>query len=400
MVDIETVSVFELFSGVLSFKKNIYLIMRIVADEKISFLKGVFEPYAKVEYYPGSAINPDVVKTADALIVRTRTKVNEFLLKNSSVKVVVSATIGTDHVDTAWLEDNGIQWANAPGCNSSSVMQYIASVFASLEMDYYPLRGKTLGVVGVGNVGQKVARVGEAFGMKVVLNDPPRKEKEEDFAGVDLNVLLQMSDVVSFHVPLNIEGEYPTYHLLNDTTLLMMKRGCVVINTSRGEVVEERVLMKGLSSGIIERGILDVWENEPDISIELFERLMIGTPHIAGYSIDGKANGTAAAVNFVSQQFGFGLDGWFPEKLAQFDDMSLTIKGEDDALSLNQMFAQTILRSYDVKVEFERLASDTANFEKLRGNYPLRREFSAWSVNVKPANQKLEQALSLIGIRL
>ncbi|MFW5754558.1 MAG: 4-phosphoerythronate dehydrogenase, partial [Marinilabiliaceae bacterium] len=256
--------------------------MRIVADDKIPFLKGVLEPYADVEYLSGAAIGPEDVKEADALVVRTRTRAGKGLLEGSQVKAVVSATIGTDHLDIPWLEENNIAWANAPGCNSGSVMQYIASVFSVLEMSYYPLAGKTLGIVGIGNVGSKVKKVGEAFGMKVVLNDPPRQENEPDFKGVDLNVLLQMSDVVSFHVPLQHEGKYPTFHLLNDATLMMMKRGSVLINTSRGEVVDERVMKKGISSGIIEHGILDVWENEPAISRELQERLMIGTPHIAG----------------------------------------------------------------------------------------------------------------------
>ncbi len=372
--------------------------MKIVADEKISFLKGVFEPFAKVKYLPGVKIGPEEVKDADALIVRTRTKVNEKLLQNSSVKVVVSATIGTDHMDIAWLEANKIKWGNAPGCNSGSVKQYIASVFASLEMEYYPLRGKTLGVVGVGNVGSKVAKVGEAFGMNVLLNDPPRKENEPGFENVDLNVLLQMSDVVSFHVPLIYEGKYPTFHLLNDTSLLMMKRGCVLVNSSRGEVVEERVLMKGLSSGLIERGILDVWENEPDISKELLERLMIGTPHIAGYSVDGKANGTAAAVSFVSKEFGFGLQDWFPEKLPGYDNMVIPIAKTNDRLNLR--IAEAVLKTYNVKEDSQRLTDQPENFEFLRGSYPVRREFPAWTVKIPSSDHELKEAMQLLGFKV
>ncbi|WP_462316894.1 4-phosphoerythronate dehydrogenase [Marinilabilia sp.] len=371
--------------------------MLIVADDKIPFLKGALEPYAQVVYLPGASIGPADVKNADGLIVRTRTIVNQELLQDSKVKAVVSATIGTDHMDIPWLEANQIAWSNAPGCNSGSVKQYIASVFSVLEQNYYPLRGKTLGIVGVGNVGSKVAKVGEAFGMKVLLNDPPRKEKEPGFESVDLNVLLQMSDVVTFHVPLTREGKYPTWYLLNDTTLLMMKRGSVLINSSRGEVVEERVLKKGLSSELIKHAVLDVWEHEPDISLELQERLMIGTPHIAGYSVDGKANGTTAAVRFMSQQFGLGIDNWSASELPVFEDMSLSASGVYDRLNLE--LAKLVVSTYDVTTDSQRLKASPQDFESLRGNYPVRREFPAWKVKVPNEDLALIHALKLLGFK-
>ncbi len=372
--------------------------MLIVADDKIPFLKGVLEPHAEVVYLPGAAIGSDDLKNADGLIVRTRTKVNQSLLEGSKVRAVVSATIGTDHMDLAWLEENNIAWANAPGCNSGSVKQYLSSVFATLEMNYFPLRGKTLGIVGVGKVGSKVAKVGAAFGMKVLLNDPPRAEHESDFPNVDLNVLLQMSDVVTFHVPLIREGEYATEYLLNDTTLLMMKRGSVLINSSRGEVVEQRVLMRGISSGLIERAILDVWENEPDISQEMQERLMIGTPHIAGYSVDGKANGTAAAVRFMSHQFGFGLENWQPSGLPEVGDMFLSVNDEDDRL--NVKLAKAVFSTYDVTSDSLRLKEHPDNFETLRGSYPVRREFAAWKINLTNEDNELKKSLELLGFQL
>lgn len=372
--------------------------MKLVIDDKILFVRGVLDSLADVTYLPGASIGAGDVKDADGLIVRTRTKVNHELLQGSNVKAVVSATIGTDHMDIPWLEKNGIAWANAPGCNSGSVKQYIASVFAALEMNYYPLRGKTLGIIGVGNVGSKVADVGKAFGMKVLLNDPPRKEKDPDFPNVDLNVLLQMSDVVTFHVPLTREGKYPTFHLLNDTTLLMMKRGSVLINSSRGEVVNERVLMKGLSSGLIERGVLDVWENEPDISLELQRRLMIGTPHIAGYAVDGKANGSAAAIRFISRQFHLGLDEWYPENLPVPGDMSVSIDDGDERLNLR--IARAVVATYDVAEDSRRLTENPQKFEELRGNYPVRREFPVWTVNIPAGDSELKHALELLGFKV
>lgn len=369
--------------------------MKIVIDDKILFVKGVLDSLADVTYLPGASIGAVDVKDADGLIVRTRTKVNRELLEGSNVKAVVSATIGTDHMDIPWLEENNIAWANAPGCNSGSVKQYIASVFAALEMNYFPLRGKTLGIIGVGNVGSKVVAVGKAFGMKVLLNDPPRKEKEPDFPNVDLNVLLQLSDVVTFHVPLTREGKYPTYHLLNDTTLLMMKRGSVLINSSRGEVVNERVLMKGLSSGLIERGVLDVWENEPEISLELQRRLMIGTPHIAGYAVDGKANGSAAAIRFMSRQFHLGLDEWYPENLPVPGDMTVSIDDGDERLNLR--IAKAVAATYDVTEDSRRLTENPEKFEELRGNYPVRREFPVWTVKIPKGDDDLKYALELLG---
>ncbi|MGQ1890160.1 4-phosphoerythronate dehydrogenase [Thermophagus sp. OGC60D27] len=372
--------------------------MLIVADDKIPFLKGVLEPYAEVVYLPGASISHQDVKEADALIVRTRTKVNSGLLSGSKVKGVVSATIGTDHMDIPWLEKNNIAWANAPGCNSGSVKQYIASVFATLELSGYSLQGKTLGVVGVGNVGSKVVKVGEAFGMKVLMSDPPRKEREKDFPNTDLNVLLQVSDVVTFHVPLTKDGNYPTFHLLNDTSLLMMKRGCILINSSRGEVVDEQTLLRGLGTGLIDKAILDVWEHEPAILQKLQDELMLGTPHIAGYAVDGKANGTAAAVRFVSNMFQLGLEDWYPNDLPAPENMSLTIRDNDEALNLK--LAQAILQTYDVSEDARRLAEHPEKFEDLRGNYPVRRELSCWTVTVPDENQELIKSLQLLGFKI
>ena len=369
--------------------------MLIVADDKIPFLKGVLEPYSKVVYIPGASISAHDVKEADALIVRTRTKVNSHLLSDSKVKGVVSATIGTDHMDIPWLEKNNIAWSNAPGCNSGSVKQYIASVLSTLQLKGFSLEGKTLGIVGVGNVGSKVAKVGEAFGMKVVMNDPPRNERESDFPNTDLNVLLQISDVVTFHVPLTKEGKFPTYHLLNDTTLMMLKRGCIVINSSRGEVVKEESLLKGLRMGLIENAVLDVWEHEPDILRELQEKLLIGTPHIAGYAVDGKANGTAAAVRFISQLFHLGLGDWYPNDLPSPGNMHIMLNDDDDPMNLK--LAKLILQTYDVSEDSCRLTEKPEKFEALRGNYPVRREFSRWTVRLSDKNSDLQRSLQLLG---
>ncbi len=369
--------------------------MQIVADDKIPFLKGVLEPFAQMIYLPGKDINKSHLKSADALIVRTRTHCNASLLAGTAVKAVATATIGTDHLDTEWMESHGVQWTNAPGCNSGSVKQYIASVFARLITSGIDLQGKTLGIVGVGNVGRKIQKVGQAFGMNILLNDPPRREAEPDFEDVSLNALLQQSDIVTFHVPLTYGEHHPTFHLFNEETMRLLKKGTIVINSSRGEVVDSKVLLKGLDSGAVKSAILDVWENEPNISKQLHEKLLMGTPHIAGYSVDGKANGTAAAVQFIAHCFNLPLTGWFPGNLPEKENKILKIEpGNDDD---NILLAKTVLQTYDVMEDHIRLKAIPADFEKLRGSYPARREFPYYRVKVDEGRRELKGALETLG---
>ncbi|MBO4536323.1 MAG: 4-phosphoerythronate dehydrogenase, partial [Bacteroidales bacterium] len=267
--------------------------MKIVCDDKIPFLRGVFEPYAEVVYLPGAAITAADVRDADALIVRTRTRCNCALLEGSSVRVIASATIGYDHIDTAWCSEHGIEWANAPGCNSGSVAQYIASALKVLAERFdLDLGNTTFGIVGVGHVGGKVARVAQALGMRVLLNDPPRAAAEGPDGFVSLDDLIAGSDIITLHVPLTSE----THHLFDAGRLSQMRPDQILINTSRGEVVDGEALKSALRARRLATAVLDVWEHEPDIDPELAQLVEIATPHIAGYSQDGKAAGTTAAV--------------------------------------------------------------------------------------------------------
>ena len=281
--------------------------MKIIADSKIPFLKGVFEPYGVVEYYAGKEITPEVVKDADALIVRTRTRCDAALLQGSSVKFIATATIGFDHIDTDYCKKSGIAWKNAPGCNAGSVMQYVASVLTRLSINYhFDFNETTLGVIGVGNVGSKVARMASLLGMKVLLNDPPRERKEGRGAFVSLNEIADRADIITFHVPLNRGGADNTFHLFNHDFAKQIKPGSIIINSSRGEVVSGNVLKKVLKEKYLKAAVLDVWENEPVIDAGLVPLIDMATPHIAGYSIDGKANGTAMSVRAVSNFFNLG----------------------------------------------------------------------------------------------
>ncbi len=323
--------------------------MKIVCDDKIPFLRGVFEPYADVRYLKGSEFRRSDVLDADALIIRTRTRCDGRLLEGSSVKVIASATIGYDHIDTIWCERHGILWANAPGCNSSSVRQWVGSVLETLSHRIgFHLKDKTLGIIGVGHVGSKVEELARSLEMKTVLCDPPRAKKEgrKDFA--DLTTLIRRSDIITLHVPLSES----TFHLFDTKTLSLLRAGQILVNSSRGEVVDDEALKKILLAGKDIHAALDVWEHEPEIDRELLSLVDIGTPHIAGYSADGKADGTSQAVRAVAKALEI-------KELANFKVTDIP-QAEDPV--------------YDVLRDDTLLRAHPQDFERLRSDYPLRRE--------------------------
>ncbi len=370
--------------------------LKIIADDKIPFLKGVLEPYAEVSYVAGSETTKDIVSDADALVTRTRTKCNIDLLAGSKVKMIATATIGFDHIDTNYCEDNGIEWTNAPGCNSGSVKQYIASVLATLaSKKNFQFKDKTIGIIGVGNVGSKVKELAEALGMRVLLNDPPREEREGSDIFVDLEVIQKEADIITFHVPLQLSGEYTTFHLGDEGFFKACKKEVVIINSSRGEVIDNNALLDAINDGLIGEAVLDVWENEPGINLELLEKAIIVTPHIAGYSVDGKANGTSMSVQAISKKFDLPLTDWYPTELPlpqnpviEFDCAG---KGEQ------QIFIESILQTYNILQDDLRLREHPEEFEKQRGSYPMRREFSAYTIYLKNSSQSLVDSLNKIG---
>ena len=221
--------------------------MKIIADDKIPFLKGVLEPYAEVIYLPGNQIIRNIVKDADALLIRTRTKCDENLLKDSSIRFIGTATIGFDHIDTLYCEKNNIYWTNAPGCNSSSVQQYITAALLKISCEHgFNLKDKTIGIIGVGNVGSKVEKSARTLGMNVLLCDPPRARREGDTKFSKLGRILKESDIITVHVPLNPEGTDKTLHMFNDRSFGEMKTGMWFLNSSRGEVADTAALKKRL----------------------------------------------------------------------------------------------------------------------------------------------------------
>ena len=374
--------------------------MKIVCDNKIPFLKGVLEPYAEVVYLPGRETTPEVVRDADAIITRTRTKCDAALLEGSSVKVIATATIGFDHIDTAWCESHGIVWKNAPGCNSWSVKQYMGSVLATLARKHgFDLSGMTLGVVGVGNVGSKVAEIASLLGMKVLLNDPPRARREGSGGFVSLDEIVDRSDIITLHVPLTREGCDATWHLFDEARISRLNDGQILMNSSRGPVVDNAALKEALKRRALKGAVLDVWEHEPDIDRELMGLLDIATPHIAGYSADGKANGTTASVRTVAEYLGLPLTEWSPAEMplpAQPLEFTLDAAGK----TRQQVLSEAVLHTYDVLDDDRVLREHPELFEKLRGDYPVRREFTAFSVRLEGGTPEEAEILTKIGFNL
>lgn len=373
--------------------------IKIVADNKIPFLEGALEGVAQVVYRPGAEISKSDLLDADGLITRTRTKCNGELLEGTAVRFIASATIGYDHIDTDYCREKGIKWTNAPGCNSSSVEQYIVSTLLWLALNRkLTLSRMTLGVIGVGNVGSKVATAARALGMDVLLNDPPRKRQEGVAAFVSLDKLKEQADIISLHVPLNRGGTDNTHHLVNADFISHLKSGAKLINSSRGSVVDEAALLEGLRSEQISDAVLDVFENEPDINRDLMEAITLATPHIAGYSLDGKANGTSMSVQALSRFFGLGLDDWLPASLPAPESAELLADASEEDLKvlLWEIFSQT----YDVNSDNRRLRASPDSFEQLRGDYPFRREPSAYAVRLFQGYPEIMTMLEDLGFDL
>ncbi len=346
--------------------------MKIIIDKHIPHIAGALEPVADVHYLAAAEMTPEAVRDAEALIIRTRTICNRELLEGSAVKFIATATIGYDHIDTNYCAENGIQWTNAPGCNALSVTQYMASAFFYLagKNNFRP-EVKTIGIVGVGEVGSRVAKLAEALGMQVLRNDPPRARKEGDSGFVSLETIAEQADIIAFHPFLHLEGADKSYHLANKTFFDSLKKRPIIINASRGEVIDGNALKQAIKEKRVGDVVLDCWENEPDIDTELLGLCTLATPHIAGYSADGKSNATRQSVQAVSRFFSLGLDNWIAPSLeAGFD-----IDFRDHSI------ADFFLETYNIEADSLRLKASPETFEKQRSDYPFRREPKAYRGN-------------------
>lgn len=340
--------------------------MKIVADRNVPFLEGVFEPYAEVVYKDGKDITAEDVKDADALIIRTRTRCNAELLEGSSVKVIATATIGIDHIDQEYCAAQGISVYNAEGCNAGGVMQYVFSaLYGVASRKAIKLDDAVFGVVGVGNVGSKVAQLAEYLGFKVLKCDPPRASKEGPEGFCSLEYLLAASDVVTLHVPL----DDTTRGMADEDFFATMKPGAIFINAARGEVMNDAALKMAIPKlGAV---IIDTWNNEPDVDEELIEMADVATPHIAGYSYQGKQNGTASAVHTVAEYFGISdLYDYFPKTdVPEHEPVKLDLRDKKQG-----EVAAVFQYNYPIFADDFRFRMEPGNFEKMRTNYQYRRE--------------------------
>ena len=374
--------------------------IKILVDNNIPFLKGVLDNIVDIKYLSPNKITTQNVQDADALIIRTRTQCNESLLKTSKVKFIATATIGYDHIDTKYCDSKGINWINAPGCNSSSVMQYVASALftlrASKNLDLSKL---TIGIVGVGNVGSKVEKLAKLLGMNILLNDPPRKRKEGSSNFIDLQELTDASDIITFHVPLNLSGIDRTYHMADKEYFSLMQNK-IIINTSRGEVIDSDAMIQAINRKNISSAVLDVWENEPDIDQELLNIIDIATPHIAGYSAEGKANGTAVCVNAVTEYFDLNFQKkWYPQEIPVPSNSSVI---DIDCMdkTIQQILSEIILHTYSILNDDKKLRSSVETFEKQRNEYPIRREFPFYEIKLINGTEEIPELLIKLGFQI
>lgn len=370
--------------------------MKIIIDNKIPYIQGALEPFAEVVYLPGNLTTADVVKDADALVTRTRTICSREVLEGSNVKFIATATIGFDHIDTEYCKNAGIVWTNAPGCNAESVNQYISSALCSCSKRHgYALKGKTIGIVGVGQVGSRVAKTCEILGMKVLLNDPPRERREGSSQFVSLQTIQQQADIITFHVPLNMDGSDCTFHMVNAEFLQGLKKKAIIINTCRGEVFDTRAVYEAKLKDDISGIVVDCWENEPELDLALLKLVDYGTSHIAGYSKDGKAKGTTMSVRAISKFFGLGIDEWNPSGVEPPSNPVIELDG--NGKHDEEILTEVILSTYEIESDDKALRENTHLFEKLRGDYPVRREFACYSVNAKNVEADVIEKLQKLG---
>lgn len=378
--------------------------MKIVADENIPFVKEAFSSLGEVTTLPGRSMTPGDLKSAEILLVRSVTQVNEQLLKNTPVKYVASATIGFDHLDTEYLKKHDIPWSTSPGCNATAAAEYvIAALLHIAAAKGISLKGKTAGIIGCGNVGSRVKHRLAALEINCIINDPPLQKREPEQKFVGLEEALS-TDIISLHVPLKRTGEHPTYHLLNQQTLDKISSNTILINTSRGSVIDNRSLLYYLHH---KRFIaaLDVWEGEPIVSPELLDACILGTSHIAGYSLDGRVRGTEMIYHACCQHLKITPTWQANDILNKVNNKSIDLRNSS---GINASIQQAINHVYDIIADDRALRKSIAlrgdlagkAFDQLRRNYPLRREFGCYTAAIDAKQQDLGEVLLTLGFKV
>ena len=380
--------------------------MKIVADANIPFVRECFSSIGDVEVIPGRHITSEVVADADALLVRSITPVNAKLLAGGSVKFVATATIGFDHVDCDYLKRNNIAFASAPGSNANSAAEYVIAAVLEVARKYgIVLEGRSVGIIGVGNVGGKVAKKCKALGMKLYLNDPPLQRQTGDPKYLPIEHLLDC-DFLTLHTPLTFEDRDRTFHLADESFFKSLRKKCVFVNTSRGAVVDSDALIAAINAGRLRAVVLDVWENEPNIDTELLDMVDIATPHIAGYSLDGKIAGMIFVYRAACEHFGvvaeYDIEDFLPEPLVP------RLRLDPDPTSRREALNTAVQAIYDIRKDDVRLrairrtgAADAGKFfDNLRKEYPVRREFQNTRVLLETPSEPLARKLAGIGFNV
>lgn len=334
--------------------------LHFIVEAKIPYIKGLLEPYATVSYLYGPQINAEAARDADAVLVRTRDKCDARLLSGSRCTLVATGTIGTDHIDLPWCRAHGIEVANAPGCNAPAVAQYVLS--SVLHLANRPVGQYTIGIVGVGHVGSIVERWARQLDMNVMLCDPPRQQAEGGDHWCSLADIAREADIITFHTPLDAT----TRHLADAEFFASLRRAPIIINAARGPVVDNLELRKALDAGLVHHAVIDCWEGEPQLNRDLLDRCVIATPHIAGYSQEGKTRATRMILDAVSRHFGLPR---------------IAMEREVAPGAAEKVNAMTIMKSYDPFADTAMLKTAPERFEQLRDGYALRPEVPAGKID-------------------
>lgn len=369
--------------------------MKTVVAETVLLGREAFETLGEAVVIPDRQIGPEHLKDADALIIRSKTKVTPELIEGSAVRFVGTATAGFEHMDFQTLEKKGIGWCAAPGCNADSVADYMTAALLVLHMKHgVELEGKTLGIIGVGQVGSRVARRAEALGLRVLLNDPPRAAKEGAAGFQCLEKLLAESDLVTLHVPLIKEKPWPTLRMADCRFFEQMKPGAVFINASRGKVLDSDALLHAKENGMVSHAVLDVWDPEPAIRADVLTIAAIRTPHIAGHSFEGKLNGTVQVYREACHFFETAPT-WNPAPLlpaVTVPDLKIDSAGKSDL----EVLAEAVAAVYDLGAD-QLSVEDIGRFDKLRAHYRGRREFKNTAVSLSENRPGLLKRLDRAG---
>lgn len=378
--------------------------MKIICSTNIPYAEEAFRPLGDLTILAPKEITADCVRDADLLVIRSTLRVNRALLEGSRVRFVGTATIGTDHLDLAYLDQAGITWCAAPGCNANSVSEYVTAALLCLGQRHsFKLEGKTIGVVGVGNVGRIVVQKAQALGMRVLQNDPPRRAAENSPIFLPLEQLLAEADILTLHVPLTKTEPYPTWHLADRRFFERLKPGVVWLNAARGAAMDSDAFMQARATGKIAYAVLDTWEGEPAFRTDVLAKADIATPHIAGHSFEGKVMGTVMVYQAVCRFLGIEPT-WTPEDLLP-PPLVPEIRLDSAGLSEEAALWRIVQPVYDIEADDRRLRAGAAedpqargeNFEQLRKNYPIRREFRFTRVVLPQGHPRLEAKIRNLG---